>query len=124
MKFHSKPNVLALNARVEAARAGAAERGFAVVVAEVQQLTARSAKAASDISELIVQSTKQVKYGSEVVNKSGEALDEIAGGIFEVAEVIQNVSATVREQSTAIGEINKTTAAIDDTLKTILSDAA
>ena len=117
-------NLLALNARVEAARAGAAGRGFAVVAAEVQQLAARSAKAASDISELIVQSTKQVQYGSEVVNKSGEALDDIADGIFEVAEVIQNVSATVREQSTAIGEINKTTAAIDDTLKTILSDAA
>lgn len=117
-------NLLALNARVEAARAGSAGRGFAVVAAEVQQLAARSAKAASDISELIVQSTKQVQYGSEVVNKSGAALDDIAAGIFEVAEVIQNVSATVREQSTAIGEINKTTAAIDDTLKTILSDAA
>ncbi len=85
-------NLLALNAAVEAARAGEAGRGFAVVASEVRSLAQRSAQAAKDIKDLIVNSTGQVKDGVKLVNRAGVSLKEIVGSIKQVADIVADIA--------------------------------
>ena len=99
-------NLLALNAGVEAARAGDAGKGFAVVAQEVRELAQRSAQAAKEIKALISTSSAQVRQGVVLVDKTGQALEEI---VTRVEEIDRNVSAIVessREQSTGLREIS------------------
>jgi len=107
-------NLLALNAAVEAARAGDAGRGFAVVASEVRSLAQRSAQAAKDIKDLIVDSTEQVQGGVELVNQTGEALTEIVDSIKKVADIVAEISAASREQATGADEINTAVTSMDE----------
>ncbi len=107
-------NLLALNAAVEAARAGDAGRGFAVVASEVRSLAQRSAQAAKDIKDLIVDSTEQVQGGVELVNQTGESLNEIVDSIKRVADIVAEISAASREQATGADEINQAVTQMDE----------
>lgn len=107
-------NLLALNAAVEAARAGDAGRGFAVVASEVRSLAQRSAQAAKDIKDLIVDSTEQVQGGVELVNKTGESLTDIVDSIKRVADIVAEISAASREQATGVDEINTAVTQMDE----------
>ena len=107
-------NLLALNAAVEAARAGDAGRGFAVVASEVRSLAQRSAQAAKDIKDLIVDSTEQVQGGVELVNETGEALTDIVDSIKKVADIVAEISAASREQATGADEINTAVTQMDE----------
>ena len=106
-------NLLALNAAVEAARAGEQGRGFAVVAAEVRNLAQRSATAAKEIKSLIQDSVRKVEGGSELVNQSGQTLNEIVTSVKRVTDIVAEIAAASREQSTGIDQVNKAITQMD-----------
>ncbi|PJE30810.1 methyl-accepting chemotaxis sensory transducer with Pas/Pac sensor [Pseudooceanicola antarcticus] len=99
-------NLLALNAGVEAARAGEAGRGFAVVATEVRALAQRSSDAAREINQLISSSGNHVRSGVELVDRTGEALDEIVTSVVDISSRVASIASSAREQSSGLNEIN------------------
>jgi len=108
-------NLLALNAAVEAARAGEQGRGFAVVATEVRSLAGRSATAAKEIKALIKDSVARVVEGSRLVDESGRTLDEIVGAVKKVTDIVAEIAAASREQSSGIEQVNRAVMAMDET---------
>jgi len=97
---------VALNAGVEAARAGDAGRGFAVVASEVRALAQRSAGAAKDIKGLISTSSDQVEQGVRLVRESGDALGRIVGNIAEISRIVGRIAASAQEQAVGLAQVN------------------
>jgi len=109
-------NILALNASIEAARAGAAGKGFAVVAEEVRNLAAKSSDASRITAELIEHTVKAIESGTEAVNSTAEMLsgivretDSISGSVSEIADVseaqktmLAGISEKLREVETVI----------------------
>jgi methyl-accepting chemotaxis protein len=106
-------NLLALNAAVEAARAGEQGRGFAVVATEVRNLAGRSATAAKEIKALIVDSVAKVEEGSKLVDESGRTLEEIVNSVKKVTDIVAEIAAASREQSSGIEQVNKAVMQMD-----------
>jgi methyl-accepting chemotaxis protein len=112
-------NLLALNAAIEAARAGEQGRGFAVVADEVRKLAERTTKATKEISDMIrgiqsetkgavtsmEQGIKQVEGGRVLASQAGESLGAILGYAQRVQEMIQQVATAGEQQSAAAEEI-------------------
>jgi methyl-accepting chemotaxis protein len=107
-------NLLALNAAVEAARAGEQGRGFAVVATEVRSLAGRSATAAKEIKQLIQDSVTKVEDGAVLVTQSGETLGQIVGSIKKVSDIVAEIAAASREQSSGIEQVNKAVMQMDE----------
>ena len=97
-------NLLALNAAIEAARAGEHGKGFAVVADEVRKLAERSATSAKEITDLIKVSIQQVDDGVTLSNGAGEALKKIVGDVTQVAEQLQSISTATQEQAATMEE--------------------
>jgi len=112
-------NLLALNAAIEAARAGEQGRGFAVVADEVRKLAERTTKATGEITQMIasMQSSAhtavttmssavgQVGGGVAKAQQAGGAINQIREGAGQVVQVVNDISAALVEQSSASNDI-------------------
>jgi len=107
-------NILALNAAVEAARAGEQGRGFAVVATEVRNLAHRSAAAAREIKDLIVDSGSRVETGSKLVDAAGASMHDIVQSVQRVADLMGEIASASQEQSQGIAQVNATVTQMDD----------
>ncbi len=130
----AQTNLLSLNASIEAARAGEAGKGFAVVADQIGKLAADSAQSAVNTRNLIVKSLTEIEQGNVITVKTAGALEEVMGGIIQlanaskesrdlsaeqaetmaqvqigieqIAEVVQNNSASAEETSATSEELN------------------
>ena len=113
-------NLLALNAAIEAARAGEQGRGFAVVADEVRKLAERTTTATKEIAQMIkniqdetklavsamMQGTRQVEEGVTSTGQAGESLKQIIEMAEQVGEMITQIATAATEQSSATEEVN------------------
>jgi methyl-accepting chemotaxis protein len=106
-------NLLALNAAVEAARAGDAGRGFAVVADEVRNLAQRASEQARTTSGLINASKARIKEGTEQATESNQCLQSLVKDVEKVVELVNEISASNREQARGIGQMSQAMTAID-----------
>ena len=126
-------NLLALNAAIEAARAGEQGRGFAVVADEVRKLAERTAKATDEIAEMIrgIQSevdvaegsmedaTKKVASGVELSQKAANILGQILGKAQELQSMIQQIASATEEMSSVTDHITQDIGSIAEGSKEI-----
>lgn len=121
-------NLLALNAAIEAARAGEQGRGFAVVADEVRALAERTTKATKEISDMIntiqketksavramEEGVSEVEKGAASSEKSGHALEEILAQINEVTMQINQIATAAEEQTATTSEITSNIQQVTD----------
>jgi len=124
-------NLLALNAAIEAARAGEAGRGFAVVADEVRKLAERTQVATTEISKIVSSlqqesnnastemknAEKTVDDGVETINKANDIFNEIVSSVEDINEASNSIETAVREQNSAIDNVSESVNSIAMTVQ-------
>jgi len=123
-------NLLALNAAIEAARAGEHGKGFAVVADEVRKLAERTAVATKEISSLIKgiqgetsEAIKAIEVGAEKVDNGLRLSNEAGASIEKIVSGIENVTSEIKQVTTATQEQAKGSAKIIDAIKEVTNQA-
>jgi methyl-accepting chemotaxis protein len=106
-------NLLGVNAAIEAARAGEEGRGFAVVAFEIRNLALSSASSAREIKDLIEDSVRKVKKGSELVNRSGETLQGLVASVRHVTQFVSDIATASQKQSTGVEQVTAAVTQMD-----------
>lgn len=100
-------NILALNATVEATRAGAAGKGFAVVADEVRNLANKSAEASQNTATLIEATVHSLQEGTDIACQTSESLDRIVAYSEESAKLLLGISKASQEQAASIAQVTQ-----------------
>ena len=116
-------NILALNASVEAARAGDAGKGFAVVADEVRNLANKSGEASNSTSALIEQTVSVVTHGKEIAAEAAGYLSEVVRQTQVIETAVNEIANTSLEQKTQLAEISGQLDAISGVVQTTAATA-
>ena len=116
-------NILSLNAAVEAATAGEAGKGFAVVAQEVRNLASRSAEAANEIKTLVEGATQKANSGKKISDDMIKGYEELNENVNNVIHIIQDVSASTKEQMQGVEQINDAITTLDRATQENASEA-
>ena len=100
-------NILALNASVEAARAGDAGRGFAIVAEEVRRLAAQASEASKDADSLVARTLASVEEGDSMIEEAAGNMGEAVASAESVREMMSTITQTSTQQLDAIAQIRE-----------------
>jgi len=116
-------NLLALNAAVEAARAGEQGKGFAVVAEAVRTLAQKTSTAATDISDLMSESTGAAENGARVAQNAGRVINEVLASVSKVIQVANTISIAADEQVRGFADMSEALSQLDQATQSQVASA-